>query len=45
LLSIFVWGHTFFELNHAMLESYAAAHDSAEIIRLQGDLYRDASVC
>lgn len=45
LLSIFVWGHTFFELNHAMLESYAAAHDSTEVIRIQGDLYRDASVC
>ncbi|MCW4047830.1 MAG: DUF367 family protein [Candidatus Bathyarchaeota archaeon] len=45
LLSIFVWGHTFFELNHAVLESYAAAQDSAEVIRIQGDLYRDASVC
>jgi pre-rRNA-processing protein TSR3 len=45
LLSIFVWGHTFFELNHEMLESYAAARDSAEVIRMQGDLYRDASVC
>jgi pre-rRNA-processing protein TSR3 len=45
LLSIFVWGHTFLELNHAVLESYAAAGDSAEVIRLQGDLYRDASVC
>jgi pre-rRNA-processing protein TSR3 len=45
LLSIFVWGHTFLELNHAMLESYAAAHDSAEVIRIQGDIYRDASTC
>jgi pre-rRNA-processing protein TSR3 len=35
LLSIFTWGHTFIELNSAILESYAAAQDSAEIIRIQ----------
>ena len=33
LLSIFVWGHTFLELNNSTLECYAAAHDSAEIIK------------
>jgi len=41
-LSIFVWGHTFLELNNSTLECYAAAHDSAEIIRIQNDLYHDA---
>jgi pre-rRNA-processing protein TSR3 len=35
LLSIFTWGHTFIELNSALLENYAAAQDSAEIIRIQ----------
>jgi len=35
LLSIFTWGHTFIELNLATLEKYAAAQDSAEIIRIQ----------
>ena len=45
LLSIFVWGHTFFELNQATLESYSQAKDSAEVIRIQADLYRDTSVC
>jgi pre-rRNA-processing protein TSR3 len=32
VLSIFTWGHTFFELNAALLDDYAAARDSAEII-------------
>ena len=35
LLSIFTWGHTFLELNCALLEDYASAQDSAEIIRMQ----------
>jgi pre-rRNA-processing protein TSR3 len=41
LLSIFVWGHTFLELNSSTLDCYAAAHDSAEIIKIQNDLYHD----
>lgn len=41
LLSIFVWGHTFLELNHSTLECYATAHDSAEIVKIQNDLYHD----
>jgi pre-rRNA-processing protein TSR3 len=45
LLSIFTWGHTFLELNRTMLESYAEAKDSAEIIKIQSDLYHDASIC
>lgn len=35
LLSIFKWGHTFLELNQEILESYAKAKDSTEIIKLQ----------
>ena len=42
LLLIFGWGHTFLELNNSALECYAAAHDSAEIIRIQNDFYHDA---
>jgi pre-rRNA-processing protein TSR3 len=38
LLSIFTWGHTFIELNFATLENYAAAQDSAEIIRIQNSI-------
>ncbi len=39
ILSIFVWGHTFFELNADLLESYAAAKNSADIVRIQGTLF------
>ena len=35
LLSIFKWGHTFLELNFELLEDYAAAKDSTEIVELQ----------
>ena len=42
LLSIFTWGHTFLELNGVMLEKYAGAQDSAEVIKIQSDLYRNA---
>ena len=35
LLSVFKWGHTFLELNQEILESYAKAKDSTEIIELQ----------
>jgi pre-rRNA-processing protein TSR3 len=42
LLSIFTWGHTFLELNGAMLEKYAAAQDSAEVVKIQNGLYRNA---
>ncbi len=34
LLSVFVWGHTFFELNASLLDDYAAAKDSGEIVAL-----------
>jgi len=44
LLSIFVWGHTFLELNQALLENYASAKDSTEIIDMQRSFTRGASV-
>lgn len=38
ILSIFVWGHTFFELNADLLESYTHAKDSADIVKMQSVL-------
>ena len=38
LLSIFVWGHTFLELNADLLETYVTARDSAEIVKMQTEL-------
>jgi pre-rRNA-processing protein TSR3 len=38
LLSIFTWGHTFFELNGTLLDNYAQAKDSGEIVRMQNSL-------
>ncbi|MCW4045645.1 MAG: DUF367 family protein [Candidatus Bathyarchaeota archaeon] len=35
LLSLFAWGHTFLELNRNLLEAYAAAQDSTEVVRIQ----------
>jgi pre-rRNA-processing protein TSR3 len=35
LLSIFTWGHTFFELNQMLLDNYVTAKDSAEIVEMQ----------
>jgi pre-rRNA-processing protein TSR3 len=32
LLSIFSWGHTFFELNVILLDAYAATKDSSEVV-------------
>ena len=34
VLSIFTWGHTFFELNAMFLDDYAAAKDSTEIVAI-----------
>jgi pre-rRNA-processing protein TSR3 len=36
LLSVFKWGPTFFSLNEELLEAYAAARDSSDVVRLQG---------
>ena len=38
LLSIFTWGHTFFELNRMLLDNYVTAKDSAEIVEMQNRL-------
>jgi pre-rRNA-processing protein TSR3 len=35
LLAMYKWGHTFLELNQEMLEGYAIAKDSAEVVELQ----------
>ncbi|MDI6820329.1 MAG: DUF367 family protein [Candidatus Hodarchaeaceae archaeon] len=35
ILHMFKWGHTFLELNHELLEAYASAKDSAEVIANQ----------
>lgn len=35
LLSKFNWGHVFLELNREPLAEYAAARDSAEVVRIQ----------
>ncbi len=40
LLSIFTWGHTFFELNGTLLDSYVTAKDSAEIVKMQERLLK-----
>jgi pre-rRNA-processing protein TSR3 len=40
LLSIFSWGHTFLELNADLLEAYAGAKDSTEIVKMQSMLSR-----
>jgi pre-rRNA-processing protein TSR3 len=42
LLSVFVWGHTFMELNENLLESYATAKDSADVVRMQSLLGENA---
>jgi pre-rRNA-processing protein TSR3 len=38
LLSIFTWGHSFFELNGMLLDNYALAKDSGEIVEMQNKL-------
>ena len=35
VLSIFKWGHTFFDLNLRMLEGYSAARNSTEVVAAQ----------
>ena len=40
LLSIFTWGHTFFELNRMLLDNYMRARDSREIVEMQNRLLK-----
>ena len=42
VLSIFTWGHTFLELNAGLLEGYAAAKDSTDIVRMQSMIGKKA---
>jgi len=35
VLSIFTWGHTFLDLNADLLDTYAGAKDSMEIVKIQ----------
>jgi len=43
LLSIFTWGHTFFELNSMLLDNYAMAKDSSEIVEMQERFLKEKS--
>ena len=40
LLSIFTWGHTFFELNAMLLDNYVTAKNSLEIVEMQTKLLK-----
>ncbi len=40
LLSIFTWGHTFFELNGMLLDNYVTTRNSAEIVEMQSKLLK-----
>jgi pre-rRNA-processing protein TSR3 len=40
LLSIFTWGHTFFEINAILLDNYVQAKDSTEIVEMQTRLLK-----
>ncbi|MGE5575049.1 MAG: DUF367 family protein [Ignavibacteria bacterium] len=40
MLSIFTWGHTFFELNSMFLDNYVTAKDSGEIVEMQSRLLK-----
>jgi pre-rRNA-processing protein TSR3 len=44
ILSIFKWGHTFIELNREMLEKYAHAGGSSEIVKLQGEFLKNENL-
>ncbi len=43
VLSIFTWGHTFFELNAELLDAYATARDSTQIVNLMHDWFKRKS--
>ena len=44
LLSIFTWGHSFFELNGMLLDNYATAKDSGEIVEMQTKLLKPKKI-
>ncbi|HMK95508.1 MAG TPA: DUF367 family protein [Candidatus Limnocylindrales bacterium] len=43
LLAIFTWGHTFFELNGMLLDNYAMAKNSSEIVEMQNKFLKEKS--
>jgi pre-rRNA-processing protein TSR3 len=43
LLSVFVWGHTFFELKASLLDAYSVAKDSTEIVGIMQSLFGEKS--
>ena len=43
ILSIFSWGHSFLEINNILLEKYAEAKSSLEIVKIQNELIKDRS--
>lgn len=36
----FIWGHTFIELNHDLLEAYSQADTSAEVVQFQNEFLK-----
>lgn len=42
LLDKFVWGHSFIELNHHLLEAYSRASSSDEVIKIQEQYISEA---
>jgi len=44
LLSVFKWGHTFIELNIKMLEEYARAKNSREVVEMQKSFLESRSI-
>lgn len=42
LLSVFVWGHTFFDLNTAFLDDYANAQDSTQVVQIMQNKINEA---
>lgn len=41
MMSIFTWGHTFFELNRKFLDQYATAKNSEEIVQMQKTIFEN----
>jgi len=44
ILSIFSWGHSFLEINKSLLEKYATANNSLEIVKIQNELINDKRI-
>ncbi len=44
LLAMYKWGHTFLELNREMLETYAGAKDSADVVELQSQFITNMEI-